>query len=194
MVGVTVLALPVALSIRWPAALHAPAPVANGPVANGIISKIRAWLSVLNTPERRWLTVLAALHLLAGSVIIATTSLFLARLVPTLDTPVLLGFGVAGTTGLLQGVRWLSDMLIAPTIGYFSDQVGQANMLALLICISFCAVLGLVQLPLTLAVLCLLIVFVCDSGMTTVLSASASGAALHADRPNLFIGFLCHRR
>ena len=61
-------------------------------------------------------------------------------------------------------------------------------MMTLLICISFSAVLGLVQLPLPLAVLCLLLVFVCDSGMTTVLSASASGAALHADRPNLFIG------
>jgi len=188
MVGVTVLALPVALSIRWPAALHAPPPVTSGPAVSGIVSKLRTWLSVLNTPERRWLTVITALQLLAGSVIISTTSLFLARLVPNLDTPVLLGFGIAGTTGLLQGVRWLSDMLIAPTIGYLSDQIGQANMMALLICISFSAVLGLVQLPLTLAVLCLLLVFVCDSGMTTVLSASASGAALHADRPNLFIG------
>jgi hypothetical protein len=38
------------------------------------------------------------------------------------------------------------------------------------------------------AVLCLFIVFLCDAGTTTVLSAAASGVAFHATRPNLFIG------
>lgn len=187
MVVITALALPVAWSIRWPAVSHPSKPVAD--LKNKAPqSSWRDWRQALELPERRWLTAATCLQLLSSGVILSTTALFLKNLQQNTDSPLIFGFGIATMTGVLQGVRWLSDLTIAPTIGHLSDRYGQATMATFLVCVSFCAILGLALLPTLLAIICLFVIFLCDAGTSTVLSASASGAAMHAPRPNLFIG------
>ena len=183
MMIVTTLALPVAWLIRWPAQENIHLPTAAEKKGN-----LSDWLQVLDRPERRWLTVVGCLQLLSSGVILSTTALFLKSLVPATNSPLMFGLGIATLSGLLQGVRWSSDLAVGPIIGYLSDRFGQPNTAILLASLSFCAVVGLALLPPLLAVLALFIVFLCDAGMSTTLSAAASGAAIHAVRPNLFIG------
>jgi MFS family permease len=73
-------------------------------------------------------------------------------------------------------------------LGYLSDRIGQANLAGGLILISLVSMIGLWQLPAILAIPCLLIVLLCDSGLTVTLNAAASGAAVHAERPHLYMG------
>jgi MFS family permease len=186
MVVVTALALPVAWTIRWPVNLTPrPVPDPKSKVRRG---ELRDWLSALELPERRWLTAATCLQLLSSGVILSTTALFLKNLQQNTGSPLIFGLGIATMTGVLQGVRWLSDLTVGPTIGHLSDRYGQPNTATFLVCVSFCAIVGLAVLPTLLAVLCLVVIFLCDAGISTVLSASASGAAVHAPRPNLFIG------
>ncbi len=183
MVAITVLALPVAWTIRWPETGLSPALKNKAPK-----SEWHDWCKALELPERRWLTAATCLQLLSSGVILSTTALFLKNLHQNAASPLIFGLGIATMTGLLQGMRWLSDLTIAPTIGHLSDRFGQANMATFLVCVSFGAILGLAVLPTLLAIVCLFVIFLCDAGISTVLSASASGAAMHAPRPNLFIG------
>ncbi len=187
MVVITTLALPVAWTIRWPVAGLTPDPV-SGSKTIAPKSGWRDWLRALELPERRWLTAATCLQLLSSGVILSTTALFLKNLQQNTASPLIFGFGIATMTGVLQGVRWLSDLTIAPTIGHLSDRYGQSTMATFLVCVAFCAILGLAVLPALPAIVCLFVIFLCDAGTSTVLSASASGAAMHAPRPNLFIG------
>lgn len=185
MVGITALALPVAWPIRWPTLkFAAPDPAYE----QGVASKFQDWLQALATPDARWLTTASGLQLLSSGVILSTTSLFLQSLPHRGNAALVFGLGIATMAGILQGVRWLSDLAIGPAVGYLSDRFGQTNTAIAIVSVSFCALIGLALLPPFPAVLCLFIVFLCDAGTTTVLSAAASGVAFHAARPNLFIG------
>jgi predicted MFS family arabinose efflux permease len=46
----------------------------------------------------------------------------------------------------------------------------------------------LVFLPAGLAIFCLLLVLLCDCGLSVALSAAATGMALRTERPHLFVG------
>lgn len=185
MVVITALALPVAWLIRWPTqGIRRPAAALH----TGQKAELRDWLRVLDQPDRRWLTLAGCLQLLSSGVILSTTALFLKGLAPDSTSPLVFGLGIATMSGILQGVRWSSDLAVGPLIGYLSDRFGQPNTAMLLAFCSFCAVAGLALLPPLWAVLCLFIVFICDAGASTTLSAAASGAAIHTARPNLFIG------
>ncbi|HMN27892.1 MAG TPA: hypothetical protein PKE45_07015 [Caldilineaceae bacterium] len=182
--AVTALALPVAFLLPWPNQVAAmPA------VSTRRVRWPQFWQDVatsLAEPRSRWLTLAGGLQLLSSSVVIATSSLLLASLAGSDQAIVLLGIGTVA--GLLQGVRWLSDITIGPALGAFSDRVGQANLALALICLSVGSMVGLIVLPAWAAIFCLLLVLLCDSGLSVALSAAATGVALHSDRPHLFIG------
>jgi hypothetical protein len=54
--------------------------------------------------------------------------------------------------------------------------------------LAVCSIVGLTVLPAGAAIYCLLITLLCDSGLSITLSAAASGAANHTNRPHLFVG------
>ncbi len=187
--AVTALALPVALWIRWPVALqqgthtHQTSPQ---PRKNQFQWQI--WRELLHTPLVRWLLGAGAIQLYLSGVVVSTTSIYLAERLQTGENSLLFGVGVATITGLLQGVRWLSDITIGPTIGRISDHIGQARMALLLSLISLLAIIGLATSANFYAVLCLFLYFLCDSGVSVTLSAAASGVALQSERPHHLIG------
>jgi predicted MFS family arabinose efflux permease len=88
----------------------------------------------------------------------------------------------------LQGARWLSDISIGPALGALSDRVGQANLAMVLISLSLASMVGLLTLPPAVAIFCLLLILLCDSGLSVALSAAATGLAMRMERPHLFIG------
>lgn len=185
----TALALPVALQLRWPETLHRAALVTTNrtqPRNNQL--QWTVWYELLRTPLVRWLLGAGAIQLYLSGVVVSTTSLYLAERLQANENSLLFGVGVATITGLLQGVRWLSDITIGPTIGRISDRVGQARMALLLALIALLAIIGLATLTNLFAVLCLFLYFLCDSGINVTLSAAASGVALQSERPHHLIG------
>ncbi len=187
--ALTALALPVALRIQWPSGLQQgtqSAPSIPQPQKNQFQWQI--WRELLQTPLVRWLLGAGAIQLYLSGVVVSTTSIYLAERLQASENSLLFGLGVATITGLLQGVRWLSDITIGPTIGRISDHIGQARMAISLSLIGFLAIIGLATLTNLLAVLCLFLYFLCDSGINVTLSAAASGVALHSRRPHHLIG------
>lgn len=193
MVVASMLALPIAYLLRWPTT----GPVAavqrqptSAPAPTGLLQRWRGWqqavVAALARPVPRWIIIAGGLQLLSSSVVISTSSLVLASLAGSEQA--ISWLGVATVTGLLQGTRWLSDITVGPSLGYLSDRIGQANLAGGLILISLVNMIGLWQLPAILAIPCLLIVLLCDSGLTVTLNAAASGAAVHAERPHLYMG------
>ena len=187
--ALTALALPVALQIHWPATLHGPAAVTtNQTQPRNNQMQWAVWRELLRTPLVRWLLGAGAIQLYLSGVVVSTTSPYLAERLQASESSLLFGVGVATITGLLQGVRWLSDITIGPTIGRISDRVGQARMALLLALIALLAIIGLATLTNLFAVLCLFLYFLCDSGINVTLSAAASGVALQSERPHHLIG------
>jgi MFS family permease len=212
---VTALAIPVAYWLPWPAA-HLPSPDTNrlprrtlnaktqrrkdakdflaslplGVFAFRFVTRWHQWRSnflvTLREPRSRWLTISGGLQLLSSSVVIATSSLLLAQMAGS--EAAISWLGVATVTGLLQGARWLSDISVGPALGALSDRVGQANLALTLITLSLTCIVGLWLLPAGAAIYCLLLILLCDSGLTVTLSAAASGLAAHSGRPHQFIG------
>lgn len=190
-VGVTALALPLALSIRWPASvfLTPPASALPQPTSAPHRRRWQDWWQALQVPRARWLITAAALQAYLSGVVISTTSIFLADRLQQSESSLLFGLGIGSIAGILQGVRWLSDITVGPTIGRLSDRIGQTAMALGLGALGFSALLGLSTLTAMVIVLpCLFLYFLCDSGMNVTLSAAASGTALVHERPHIFIG------
>jgi predicted MFS family arabinose efflux permease len=190
MIVVTALSVPMAWIIVWPVDSLGQRTSAATTLSVG--ERWQKWWqdvrNALDTPTRRWLTLAGCLQLLLSGVVISTTALFLANLHKSGNAPLLLGLGIGASTGILQGVRWLSDITIGPGLGYLSDHIGQPNSAAMLVLISLLSLVGLAFLPAAAAIYCLLLVFLCDSGLSITLSAAASGAARGSERPHLFVG------
>ena len=190
--SVTALALPLALLIRWPASAFLPHVATTAAVPQGAVTRQRRWQEwwrALHHARARWLIIAAALQFYLSGIVVSTTSIFLADRLQQSTDSVLFGLGIGSITGILQGVRWLSDITFGPTIGRISDRIGQTTMALILVTMSFNAILGLTSLnAISLVLPCLFIYFLCDSGMNVTLSAAASGVALEQERPHAFIG------
>ncbi|MEZ4681198.1 MAG: MFS transporter [Caldilineaceae bacterium] len=183
----TACALPLVLWLPWPLQpVKANVAASRQPKADSFQWQI--WRDLLRVPLVRWLLGAGAIQLYLSGVVVSTTSIFLAERLQASTDSLLFGMGVATITGLLQGVRWLSDITVGPTIGRLSDHIGQPITALTLVLTSFAAILGLSTLTNFPALLCLFIYFLCDSGVNVTLSAAASGAALHHKRPHHLIG------
>jgi hypothetical protein len=185
-VMVTALAVPVAWVMVWPQGLNRLQAQQRRTSTALVFGWRRDLVLALDSPERFWLTMAGGLQLLSSSVIIATSGLLLASLTAREAGTNWLGIGAL--TGLLQGARWLSDITFGPALGYLSDRFGQPNTALALGVIALCSIVGLTTLPGGVAIYCLLITLLCDSGLSITLSAAASGAAIHTHRPHLFVG------
>lgn len=193
MAALTALAIPVALWLRWPTLLQQHLPPTANQLAAGKQTRHRridwlAWRSIVSVPLVRWLLAAGAIQLYLSGVVVSTTSIFLAARLQSSENSLLFGLGVASITGLLQGARWLSDITVGPTIGRLSDRFGQARTALVLVLTGLAALIGLVTGANLVAVICLLLFFLCDSGINVTLSAAASGIAMQSERPHRLIG------
>jgi len=183
--GVTALAIPVALSIRWP---RDAAVTLRQPPSNGRGSSLIGWRAALATDLGRQLFAAGFMDRLFDGVVISTTSLFLASRFGTSELFSGLGIRVGTVAGLLLALRWLSDLIFGPAIGALSDRLGRLQTLVLIACAMLIAVVGVVSLSGLLLVLCLALMFVGSTGLNITLSAVANRVALQAERPHIFVG------
>ena len=183
--GVTALAMPVALSIRWP---HDADAVLRRLPLDGKNSTLAGWRAALATKVGRQLLFAGFMDRVFEGVVISTTSLFLAGRFGTSELLSGLGIRIGTVAGLLLALRWSSDIVFGPTIGALSDKVGRLRALVMIAFAMLMAVVGVVNLSGLLLLLCLAAMFVGSVGLTTTLSASANTVALQSERPHIFVG------
>ncbi len=182
------LAVPASLILRW-ADGYAPVTKPSLRVSDGEDGAARvSWRSTLATPAQRWLLIAAFVEYLASGVIVSTTAIFVAG-VATHETGMLwLGLGVATLTGVMHGVRWVTDLAFGPLIGALSDRIGQATTAGVIALCYAAAIAGSLSLPPSGAILALFIVLLCDGALHIVMSAAATGVALTTSHPHKFVG------
>jgi MFS family permease len=183
--GVTALAIPTALSIRWP---HEAQVILRRPLSSGLASSLAGWRAATATVRGRQLLLTGLIDTIFEGVVISTTSLFLASRLGTNE--LLSGFGVrVGTVaGLLLALRWTSDLVFAPAVGALSDRLGRVQTLAAMTCVLLVGVIGVVSLSGPLLLVCLALMFVSAAGLNTTLHAAANDVALQSERPHIFVG------
>jgi MFS family permease len=178
--GVSALAIPVALSIRWPAEAQR--------TASSKQSFWEGWKEALKTERGRRLLLAGSIHTFFEGVLIATASLFLARRLGNFDFLSGWGIRIGTIAGLLLALRWTSDILFAPGIGWMSDRMGQLRSLIVLVCILLGSLMGAVSFTGPVLVLCLAFLFVSSAGLHIILSALANGLSVHMERPHIYLG------
>ena len=178
--AITVFAIPIALSIRWPAE---PTPSSRAPA-----SFRQGWREALKTPPGRRLLLAGFVHSAFEGILISTTSLFLVGRLGGSELFPGLGARIGTLAGFLLALRWTSDMVFGPVIGALSDRIGQARTLVVLAAVLLATILGVVGLSGVSMILCLCVLFISSAGLMITLAALASGVALRAERPHLYVG------
>ena len=178
--SVSALAIPVALSIRWPAEAQR--------ISSSQQSFWEGWKEALKTERGRRLLLAGSIHTLFEGVLIATASLFLARRLGSFDFLSGLGIRIGTIAGLLLALRWTSDILFAPGIGWMSDRLGQLRSMVVLVCVLLVSLMGAVNFSGGLLVLFLAFLFVSSAGLNVTLSAQASALSTQMERPHIYLG------
>jgi MFS family permease len=182
-----VVALPVALLFRW-SVVHQPPRKSETKSSAELHSSDGGWRGAWTLPVQRWLIVAGFFQYLLSGVVISTTAIFLAQRMGAGDEWVWLGVGIATLTGMMHGVRWITDLALGPAVGVLSDRIGQSTTAAMVTGIMVAGLLGALFFPPTLAILCLFVVLLADGALHIVMSAAASGVALTTSRPHAFVG------
>lgn len=178
--ALTALAIPVALSIRWPEE--------NRRAARAPGSLRQGWKEAWQSPEGRRLLLTGFLHSTFEGIVISTVSLFLSGRLGSSALFPGLGDRVGTLAGFLLAVRWTSDMLFGPAIGALSDRIGQPRTLLLLSVFLLAAMAGAAVLHGVPLLLCLCLLFIGSAGLMITLAALAGGVSLRAERPHLYVG------
>ena len=179
--AMTVLAIPVALGMRWPERK-------GGAQRQETPSSLAGWRIAWRTAPRRWLLAAGFLDSLGEGALVSTASLFLAQRIGVVDVPGLPVIGVGTVAGFLLAVRYLADFVFGPLIGALSDRLGRTRT-ALLLAVALLAGLSnaVVLSGLALAV-CLTLVFIVRAGSFVTFSAISSRLASESESPPLFVG------
>jgi MFS family permease len=178
--GISALAIPVAASIAWPAEAQR--------ISSSKQSFWQGWREALKTGRGRRLLLAASLNSLFEGVLIATASLFLARRLGNFDFLSGLGIRIGTIAGLLLALRWTSDILFAPLIGWLSDHLGQLRSLVLMVCVLLISLIGAVNSRGALLFFCLAFLFVSSAGLYVTLNALANGLSTQMERPHIYLG------
>lgn len=180
-----VLALPVALLLRW-SAVHMPPHIDE--TTKDEASSDSGWQAVWASPVQRSLIKAGFFQYLLSGVVVSTTSVFLAKRMGASTDLVVLGVGIATLTGVLHGARWIADLSLGPVVGALSDRIGQSTTAAIVVVVLVSGLAGALLLPPSIAILCLLVVLLADGALNVVTSAAASGVAITTSRPHAFVG------
>jgi predicted MFS family arabinose efflux permease len=178
--SVSALAIPVALSIRWPAEAQR--------ISSSRQSFWEGWKEALRTQRGRRLLLAGSIHTLFEGILIATASLFLARRLGNFDFLSGLGIRIGTIAGLLLALRWTSDILFAPGIGWMADRLGQLRSLVVLVCVLLVSLLGAVNFSGPLLVVFLSFLFVSSAGLNVTLNAQANALSTQMERPHIYLG------
>lgn len=189
----TALAIPLALSLRWPPEAHRkPRTFGVAETSSAARNRKRGWLTGL---RELWRTRLGRRAFIAGfiyavveGVLISTASLFLASRLGTGELLIGLGARVGTVAGLLLAVRWTSDIVFGPAIGALTDRLGHPPAAGLLAATLLAGVIGVTQLSGVGLVLGLMVAFISSAGLTVTLGAIANGLALAAEHPHHVVG------
>jgi MFS family permease len=188
-IGAAVLALPLVLLFRW-SAVHLPPPKAQAKTQSEVASSDGGWRSAWARPVQRWLVVAGFFQYLLSGVVVSTTAIFLAQRMGAGEEWVWFGvaIGIATLTGMLHGVRWITDLSLGPAVGALSDHIGQSSTAAMVVVVMVGGLAGALLLPPVLAIVCLFVVLLSDGALHIVMSAAASGVAMTTSRPHAFVG------
>jgi MFS family permease len=178
----SVLALPLAAMMRWPAAIHHTAP---GRPAGALWSGL---LAALRADRSRRLLLAGFIYAIFEGVLISTTSLFLAGRLGADGLPAGLAGRLGTVAGFLLAVRWTAEIVFGPAIGALADRFGHVTVLVGLAFSLLAGVLGMTWLSGLPLLLALLVAFVSSAGLNIIFSAVASIEAQRAERPQLFVG------
>jgi MFS family permease len=178
--SVSAMAIPVAFSIRWPAEAQR--------ISSSRQSLWQGWREALKTERGRRLLLAGSIHTLFEGVLIATASLFLARRLGNFDFLSGLGIRIGTIAGLLLALRWTSDILFAPGIGWIADRLGQLRSLVALVSVLLVSLLGAVSISGPLLVLFLAFLFVSSAGLNVTLNAQANALSTQMERPHIYLG------
>jgi MFS family permease len=178
--SISALALPVALSIRWPAEAQR--------ISSSRQSFWEGWKEALRTERGRRLLLAGSIHTLFEGVLIATASLFLARRLGNFDFLSGVGIRIGTIAGLLLALRWTSDILFAPGIGWMADRLGQVRSLVVLVCVLLVSLMGAVNFSGPLLVVFLAFLFVSSAGLNVTLNAQANALSTQMERPHIYLG------
>jgi MFS family permease len=181
-----VVALPLALLFRW-GAVHMPT-TKEKTAETPLHTSDGGWRSAWARPVQRWLVVAGFFQYLLSGVVVSTTAVFVAQRMGAHDEAAWWGIGIATLTGMMHGVRWITDLALGPAVGAFSDRIGQAATASLVTLVMVSALVGAMLLPPLLGVLCLFVVLLSDGALHIVMSAAASGVAITTARPHAFVG------
>jgi MFS family permease len=190
-IAMAMIAVPVTIFIRWgKVRLPQPAPVQSTTNATtpAIESSESGWRAASENPVQRWLVISGFFQYLLSGVIVSTTAVFLAEHMGADAGMAWMGIGIATLTGMMHGVRWISDLLLGPAVGALSDRVGQATTSACVVVVYVAALFGALLFPPSFAVFALFLVLLADSAMNIVTSAAVSGVAMSTIRPHAFVG------
>ncbi len=198
--GATALALPLALTVRWPSAQaaarrpHAPAGQSDAAATSAQPGRKPGprWLAGLQelgrTSAGRRALLAGFIYAVVEGVLISTASLFLAS---RLGSGVLLaglGARVGTVAGLVLAVRWTSDILFGPAIGALADRLGHSRAAVVLAAALLAGLIGVTQLSGVGVVFCLIATFVSSAGLTVTLGAIANGLAMAVPHPHHAVG------
>jgi MFS family permease len=178
--SISALAIPAALSIHWPAEAQR--------ISSSRQSFWEGWKEALRTERGRRLLLAGSIHTLFEGILIATASLFLARRLGNFGFLSGLGIRIGTIAGLLLALRWTSDILFAPGIGWMSDRLGQVRSLVVLVCVLLVSLMGAVNFSGPLLVLCLAFLFVSSAGLNVTLNAQANALSTQRERPHIYLG------
>ncbi|RME51407.1 MAG: MFS transporter, partial [Caldilineae bacterium] len=179
--AMTVLAIPVALGMRWPGG-------ATSPAGETPPSPLAGWRMAWRTAPRRWLLAAASLDSLGEGALVSTASLFLAERIGAVALPGLPLIGVGTVAGFLLAVRYLADFLFGPLIGALSDRLGRTRTAFLLAVVLLAGLGSAVSLSGLALAACLTLVFIVRSGSFVTFSAISSRLASESESPPLFVG------
>jgi MFS family permease len=186
-IAAALLALPLAILFRW-GAVHTPV-AKNGQQGKPVQhTSDGGWQSAWARPVQRALVVAGFFQYLLSGVVVSTTAVFVAQRMGADEGVALWGIGIATLTGMMHGVRWITDLSLGPAVGALSDHIGQATTAATVAVIMAFAIAGALYLPPILAILCLFVVLLSDGALHIVMSAAASGVAITTARPHAFVG------
>ncbi len=178
--GISLLAIPVAFSIRWP--------TESRRILSSKQAVWRGWGEALKAQSGRRLLLAGSIHSGFEGILISTASLFLAHRFGTLHVFSGAGIKIGTMAGMLLALRWVSDILFAPVIGSFSDRLGQRTTLISLIALFLISLAGVVTLAGLFLVVSLAFLFVSSAGMNVILSALANRASMKMERPHIYLG------
>lgn len=184
-VGLTALALPIALTIRWPEAAH----VQASAKPSSHVGFVEAWRAAMSDSLQREVVLIGALKSFFDAVLVATAALYLAEQVRADAALAALGLGVGMVAGAVLATRWLSDLAVGPLLGLAADRFGQLWMAVLLLSILLTALtFSLLSAGLP-ALAAFLLVLILSTGVNVTLDAVANGVALRAaSSPQHFVG------